>query len=151
MGVLFLGLTILTSYLLSRYAEEHQAKMFILIAACGYVISSQFLLWGINTFTVISFIAIYFVCAPLQLNSFSAYHYRIVGRLPLKGHLRVETMVGREIFINIGRMTSIIAIIFLVDGVAGSWLPWILFIAALMQFNFIWLIKKEKADRSPLR
>lgn len=150
MGVLFLGLTIATSFVLARYAQEHQAKMFILIAACGYVVAASFLLWDISTVTVICFIAIFFVSAPLQFNSFSAYHYRIVGKLPLKGHLRVETMVGREIFINIGRVLSILLIILLSEGVTGGWLPWIVFFAALMQFNFIWLINKEEADQDPL-
>jgi YQGE family putative transporter len=151
MGVLFLGLTIATSYVLSRYAQEHQAKMFILIAACGYVVAAFFLLWDISTITVICFIAIFFVCAPLQFNSFSAYHYRIVGKLPLKGHLRVETMVGREIFINIGRVISILLIIFLSEGITGEWLPWIVFFAAVTQFSFYWLIHKEEADRDPLQ
>lgn len=146
MGIIYMGLTIISSYLLSRFAKEHLAKNYIIIAAVGYTLAASFLLVGINLFTVIAFISIYYVCVPLMTNSFSAYHYRLVGKLPLKGHLRIETMVGREAFVCSGRVTSILLIILLSESLTGPLLPWIIFIAALMQFNFIWIIRKEKAS-----
>jgi YQGE family putative transporter len=151
MGVVFLGFTIITSYMLSRYAKEHQARIFVLIAAAGYSISASFLLWDVSTWTVICFLGLYFLCAPLQMNSFSAYHYRLVGRLPLKGNLRVETMVVREAFVNMGRVTSIVAVVLLSDSLTGGWLPWVILFAALMQFNFIWLINKEESGTTSIK
>lgn len=145
MGIGTLGLTILTSYMLSRFARPELARRYIMIAATGFTAGPLLLLIvGMNVWTVLFFIATFFAMAPMLVNSFSAYHYRLVGKLPLKGNLRVETIVAREIFINMGRAVSLIALIFLSTDLESIWLPLIALFAALMQFNFAWIVRDER-------
>lgn len=145
MGIGTLGLTILTSYMLSRFARPELVRRYIMIAATGFTAGPLLLLIvGMNVWTVLFFIATFFAMAPMLVNSFSAYHYRLVGKLPLKGNLRVETIVAREIFINMGRAVSLIALIFLSTDLESIWLPLIALFAALMQFNFAWIVRDER-------
>ncbi len=148
-GVGLLGLTILTSYLLSRYAKPELARRYALIAASAFTAGAATLtLFGVQAWTVFAFAVSYYGCIPLLVNSFSAYHYRLVGRLPLKGNLRVETIVARETFINVGRVVALFLLIALSSSLDSPWLGVVALGAAAMQFNFAWVIKREKGDAS---
>ncbi|WP_309122737.1 MFS transporter [Paenibacillus sp.] len=143
-GVALLGLTILTSYLLSRYAKPELAKRYALIAACAFTAGAALLTaFGVHVWTVAAFAVSYYGCIPLLVNSFSAYHYRLVGQLPLKGNLRVETIVARETFINVGRVVALFLMIALSSDLDSPWIGAVVLGAALMQFNFAWIIKRE--------
>jgi len=143
-GVVLLGLTIATSYLLSRRGKEALAKRYCLSAAAAFSAGSAVLVcFGVQTWSVLVFVVLYYACVPLLINSFSAYHYRLVGQLPLKGNLRVETVVARETFINGGRVIGLLALILLSDDLNSPMVPLVLFGAALLQFNFAWIIKKR--------
>jgi len=146
-GVALLGLTILTSYLLSRHGRPALAKRYTLAAAAAFTAGAALLtLFGARVWTVAAFAVSYYACIPLLVNSFSAYHYRMVGRLPLKGNLRVETIVARETFINLGRVAALFLLIALSSDLHSRWLGIVALAAALMQFNFAWVIKREEED-----
>lgn len=143
-GVVLLGLTMATSYALSRYGQARLARRYCLSAAAGFTIGALALLvYGVQLWTVIVFTVSFYSCVPLLVNSFSAYHYRLVGRLPLKGNLRVETIVARETFINLGRVIGLALLVFLSSDIHSVWLGAILAATALMQFHFAWIIKPE--------
>jgi YQGE family putative transporter len=143
-GVVLLGLTIVTSYLLSRYGRAELARTYIMSAAASFSFGALvLLLFGVQLWTVLVFTVTFYGCIPLLINSFSAYHYRIVGKLPLKGNLRVETVVARETFINVGRVIALLALISLSADIHSKWLGAVLLGAALMQFQFYWIVKKE--------
>jgi MFS transporter, YQGE family, putative transporter len=143
-GASLLLLTVLSSFIIGKWGRPHLAKTYILIAATGYLAAAQWLLWGIRPWTVVLFLAIYYFSSPWQFNSFSAYHYRIVGRLPLKGNLRVETMVLRETAINFGRVISVMGVILLAEELTGPLLPWVVLAAALAQWAFLWLVNSKE-------
>ena len=72
------------------------------------------------------------------------YYYGLISKLPLKGRLRVESLVIREFYVNTGRIIALLGVIYLVHDVTSAWLPWIIMIAALTQFGMLWLIKKDE-------
>lgn len=144
MGMVMLSLTIFTAYLLSRFAKPELAKVYISIAAIGFSLGPlAMLVFGRNVWTVLFMIAAFNSLMPLLINSFSAYHYRLVGKLPLKGNLRIETIVAREMFINTGRVLALLALILLSANLESVWLPIVILAAALMQFNFLWIIRSK--------
>ncbi|HZG76682.1 MAG TPA: MFS transporter [Paenibacillus sp.] len=148
-GVALLGLTILASYLLSRYALPELARRYALIAASAFTAGAALLtLFGVRAWTVALFAISYYGCIPLLINSFSAYHYRLVGRLPLKGNLRVETIVARETFLNAGRVVALFLLIAFSSNLDSPWLGVVVLAAAAAQFNFAWVIKRER-DETP--
>ncbi|WP_409344988.1 MFS transporter [Paenibacillus sp. MBLB4367] len=141
-GVLFSFVTIVAGYLISRFAKSHLGRLYSFIAACGFVIGALLLFWQISLFTVVLFMVMYSLCNPLQGNSITSYYYTMIGKLPLKGHFRVESVVARESFVNAGRVISIFAFIWLVPDMTGYWLPGVLLVCALAQFAIVFLLKK---------
>jgi YQGE family putative transporter len=70
-------------------------------------------------------------------------YFELIAKLPLKGELKVEGVVVRELFINPGRVISILALVVFSGDFNGSSIPWILFGATLTQFFIIWLVQKD--------
>lgn len=142
-GAIFTGIIVITGYMLARYAKEHQVRAYMGFGALGYVLAASLLLIDITAFTVITFLVIYSICFPTQLNAYSAYYYRVVGRLPLKGSLRIETIVLREISLNMGRILSILGLIMFTTELTSLWLPIVIVAASALQFLFLWVIDRE--------
>jgi YQGE family putative transporter len=70
-------------------------------------------------------------------------YYGLIGKLPLKGQLRVEGVVIRELFVNVGRVTSIGIVIMFAAKLDSVLLPWILVGASLLQVLTVWLMDKD--------
>lgn len=141
LGMLFAALTILTGMLMSKYAKEEHARLYVAVSAVGMALGSCFLLANFNTAAVLAFLIAYALFSPLQGNTLSAYYYRMIGVLPLKQQFRVETVVMREMFINLGRIVSIFCLIAFAEGVGGGVLAWILFVAATLQLLLVPLVR----------
>ncbi|MCT8139599.1 MFS transporter [Anaerobacillus sp. CMMVII] len=142
MNVFFFSLTIICSYLISRYASIQKTGMYMLLAAIGFSIASSLLLWGINMWTVVIFMIIYHIFNPLHSNTYTAHYYQMMDELPLNKNFRIESIVVRETAINLGRATSVIIVMLSIQNVDAGFLPWLLFFMALMQFFLQWAVKK---------
>ncbi len=73
----------------------------------------------------------------------TGYYYSLIAKLPLKGQLKVESVVVREFFLNVGRVISIICLISFGSDLDGGWIPWILMMAAMSQIALVWSIKNQ--------
>ncbi|MEK3910619.1 MFS transporter [Paenibacillus sp. FSL H7-0331] len=141
LGMLYASLGIATGMYISRYGRDGWAGRFIIISTIGCVAGSLLLVWKLNLYTVILFMILYSICAPLQGNTITSYYFRIMGTLPLKGQLRVESVVMRETFVNVGRIVAIFVLIIL-NRYTGDWtLPWVLLGASIVQIGIYWLIE----------
>jgi YQGE family putative transporter len=143
LGAIYSSLSILTGLFISRYARSDRVRLYLLISSIGLVIGVTFLLGSLTLFTVISFMVLYSIFAPLQGNSMTSNYYSLIAKLPLRGELKVEGVVIREMFINPGRVISILVLVVFSGDFNGSSIPWILFGATLTQFFIIWLVNKE--------
>ena len=72
----------------------------------------------------------------------------MIGTLPLKGQLRVESVIMRETFLNAGRVISIIALIVLVRYGGSGLLPWVLAVASVLQLSLVWLLSRGETSVS---
>jgi YQGE family putative transporter len=146
MGVCFSFLTVATGYVISRKAKKEQARKYILSSSTGIVIGAAFLLHDVRLWTVLLFMILFSVCNPLAVNTLTSYYYRLIGTLPLKGQLRVESVVMREVFLNSGRVLSILLLIILSKDLQSIWLPIVLLTTAVLQYALFWLVKEEIAS-----
>lgn len=148
LGVLYASVSIITGMFLSKYGREDRAKRFLLLSTFGFVAGTLFIVWKMTLVTVILFMILYSVCAPLQSNTMSTYYYRLISMMPLKGQLRVESVVIREIFVNSGRVIAIFVLISLNEYVGESTLPWVLLVASVFQISMVWILwgKSEKSN-----
>ncbi|QYR20883.1 hypothetical protein KZ483_24530 [Paenibacillus sp. sptzw28] len=98
--------------------------------------------------TVLLFMILFSVCNPLAVNTLTSYYYRLIGTLPLKGQLRVESVVMREVFLYSGRVLSILLLIILSKDLQSIWLPIVLLATAVLQYTLFWLVKEEISNTS---
>ncbi|OIJ14663.1 MFS transporter [Anaerobacillus alkalilacustris] len=144
MNIVFFSLTIMSSYLVSRYASIEKTGLYMLLAAIGFSLGSTLLLWEIAVWSVVIFMVIHHVFNPLHSNTYTAHYYQMMDELPLNKNFRIESIVVRETAINLGRATSVIIVMLTIQNVYASFLPWLLFIMMILQFNLQWAVKRVK-------
>lgn len=142
LNMLFYGLTMGVGFLLARYSKADRTLLLIAIGAIGYCFAAGFLVLGLNLFTVIAFMIGHSLASPLLNNAFGAYHYRLINKLPLKGNLKIETSVMRQVFLNFGRVIPIFIIVFTAVDLHAPWIGWVVFATALLQISLVWLSKE---------
>ncbi|MCM3632370.1 MFS transporter [Paenibacillus camelliae] len=145
-GVLFSGITVATGYVISRKAQKEQARKYIMYATMCVVAASCMLLIDIKLWSVIIFMVVFSICNPLSVNSMTSYFYRLISGLPLKGQLKVESVVMREAFLNGGRVFAIFILIMLASDLQSKWLAIVIAIMAAAQFLILLLIRPEKIE-----
>ncbi|MBW7457042.1 MFS transporter [Paenibacillus sepulcri] len=148
LGVFFSSLTVITGYIISKKAKKEQARKYVLMTSTGVLIGASFLLFEVHLWTVMLFMIMFSICNPLVGNSLTSYYYRLIGKLPLKGQLRVESVVMREAFLNAGRVVSITLLIVLSKDLDSVWLPIVLVSMAVLQYAMYWLIREESEPKS---
>ncbi|REE86117.1 YQGE family putative transporter [Paenibacillus taihuensis] len=141
-GVCFSALTVATGYVISRKAKKEQVRKYVLFSTSGTLFGAVFLLYDVATWTVLIFMIMFSVCNPLAINTLTSYYYRLIGTLPLKGQLKVESVVMRELFLNTGRILSITLLLSFSKNLDSIWLPVVLAGTASMQYLLFWLIRE---------
>jgi len=145
--IFFSGLVILSSFLVSRFGREHFGRLYVLLSSAGVVIGAAFLFIDFAFWTVAVFMILFSLGNPLMNNTLSNFYYRRIALLPLRGQLRNEAIVMREVFLNAGRVLSIVALLAFADNPESAMLPVVLFAAALTQMPIFFLV--EKPARQP--
>ncbi|MEV5025768.1 MFS transporter [Paenibacillus sp. LPE1-1-1.1] len=145
LGVFFSSLTVATGYVISRKAQKEQVRKYVLLSTTGVAIGSALLLIRVEFWSVALFMILFSICNPLAVNTLTSYYYRLIGTLPLKGQLRVESVVMRELFLNAGRVLSISLLIFLAKDLESVWMPIVLFSMAVLQYISVLLIKEKQS------
>ncbi|MFD0681528.1 MULTISPECIES: MFS transporter [unclassified Paenibacillus] len=148
LGVMYASVSIGTGLFISKYGREDLAKLFLLISTVGFIAGTLLIVWSLSLLTVILFMIIYSICAPLQGNTMTTHYFRLISMMPLKGQLRVESVVVREIFVNCGRVIAILILIGLSRYVGEETLPWVVFGAAIVQINLVWLLRSNEAKEA---
>jgi len=146
MGVLFAALTVGMGYVISRKARREQVRQYILISSTGIVIGACFLLIEVKLWTVLVFMILFSIFNPLAINTLTSYYYRLMSTLPLRGQLREESVVMREVFLNTGRVLSIMIFLILAKDLESYWLPVVLLVSALLQFALLGLMKERAVE-----
>lgn len=149
LGVFFSALTVATGYVISRKAQKEHVRKYVLLSTTGVALGASLLLIQVEFWSVAMFMILFSICNPLAVNTLTSYYYRLIGTLPLKGQLRVESVVMRELFLNVGRVVSITLLLVLAHDMASIWLPIVLFGMAVMQYVCVLLIQeKQYAEHS---
>lgn len=141
--VFFSLLTILTGFFISRNQKRRKVRAeMLLTSACLLAASCMLLLFGVHDWSVIAYMVVFSLMNPLTVNTLTSYYYRVMDFLPLKGHFRIESVVIRELFLNIGRVISILLLILFAPSPESPSLPIVLVAAAVLQFAIAGLVTK---------
>lgn len=146
LGVFFSALTVATGYVISRKAQKENVRKYVLLSTTGTVLGAALLLIEVDLWSVMLFMILFSICNPLAINTLTSYYYRLIGTLPLKGQLRVESVVMRELYLNIGRVLSISLLALFGSDLQSIWMPVILFVTATLQYLLALLINGKQLD-----
>lgn len=146
LGVFFSSLTVATGYVISRKAQKENVRKYIYYSTTGVVFGSALLLIEVEFWSVAIFMIMFSICNPLAVNTLTSYYYRLIGTLPLKGQLRVESVVMRELFVNVGRVVSIALLLILAGNLNSIWMPIILFLMAAAQYVLVLFINEKQPE-----
>ncbi len=130
----FLAVSILASYVISRFANIEQTKKYLWVAAIGFFVSSSFLTWEIAMWSVILFMVTQNMFKPLQANAYAAYYFQWIDRIPLGAEFRVESVVLRETIINIGRGLGIVVFMLFSNEIDTNTVAYVIMLAMAIQF-----------------
>ncbi|QMV44344.1 MFS transporter [Cohnella cholangitidis] len=143
MTVFFALLTIVTGYIISRKNQSTSIRRELFAASLLIVAGAAVLLFEISLWTVILFMSIYSLMAPWIINMLTSYYYRIMDGLPLRGMFRIESVVIKEFFLNVGRVLSILLQVIFASDVNSPALPIVLLLAALTQLGIMLLVRNK--------
>jgi MFS transporter, YQGE family, putative transporter len=135
LGVLMSLTSMLSGYVQSKHGRRDQYGRYVWLAAFGFLAGSLLIAGSFSLWAVLGFLLLYGFFGPLQSNILASVHYSMISRLPAGVNLRVETMVVREIFLDLGRIVSIVASISLTADMSGPVMAIVLVTLALMQFT----------------
>ncbi|WP_018931750.1 MFS transporter [Gracilibacillus lacisalsi] len=130
----FLAVSILASYVISRFANIEQTKKYLWVAAIGFFVSGSFLTWEIAMWSVILFMVTQNMFKPLQANAYAAYYFQWIDRIPLGSEFRVESVVLRETIINIGRGLGIVVFMLFSNEIDTNTVAYVIMLAMAIQF-----------------
>ncbi|RDE27411.1 MFS transporter [Parageobacillus thermoglucosidasius] len=143
LNILFLSLSILSSYVISRFASIEATVQYLMISAIGFTISSLPLLFNVTIGSFVLFMSLNSIFKPLQSNSYEAHYYRWINILPLKEHFRIEAIVLRESLINIGRSLGVAVFLLFSKEMNSMAFPWIIFSMSIFQWLLPVMAKKR--------
>ncbi len=143
LGVFFSSLTVATGYVISRKAQKENVRKYVFFSTTGVVAGSGLLLTGVELWSVVLFMILFSICNPLAINTLTSYYYRLIGSLPLKGQLRIESVVMRELFLNVGRVLSIGLLVLFATDLESEMMPIVLFVMAVLQYLLVLLIREK--------
>lgn len=146
LGVLFSVVSILMAYALPRFIKENRNRMYLLVVACGFLAGALLIRLEYSLVTVLCFLVLHALFNPMQGNILTSLYFGLTARLPLKGQLRIEAVVFREAFLNLGRIISITALLVFSNNLATGALSNLLMVAAASQFGIVFLVGGQKRD-----
>jgi len=138
--VFFALITIGTAFFVSRRKSHDRARQDVFWSTLMSTGAACVLLIDISWWTVLIFMIVFSVFNPLTVNSLNVYYYRLMDFLPLKGQFRIESVVIRELFLNIGRVISIFGLISFADNPESAALPVVLVASSILQFGIVFLV-----------
>ncbi len=113
-GLVASAVSFVTYYLVGRFIKPHFRKKAILIGGIGLYLALFLIVFELTFTRLIMYGIIISIAYPILLVPYISLTFDIIGKGWKAAEMRVEYIVVREIFLNGGRITSILLFIFTV-------------------------------------
>ncbi|PLT30999.1 MFS transporter [Peribacillus deserti] len=142
-GLVNSGISFLAYFLVSRYIKKNNRKRAILIGGIGLYLSIMLLVFDLSYLKLLMYASLIAICYPLLLVPFISTSYDVIGSGWKAEEMRIEYVVVKELFLNGGRMISLLAFIgsVYIFGVDRS-LPYLLLILGAGHTCIYFFIRK---------
>lgn len=135
----------ITYYLASRFIKKKHRKKAILFGGILLFLSIFLIIFHVSTPLFFLYSAVIAFSYPLVLVPFLSTVYDVIGQAWKAGEMRIEYVVVRELFLNLGRIFSIflfLITVFLFPAESG--IPFLLVILGSSYIGIYWFIRKIK-------
>ncbi len=119
-GLISSGISFVAYFLVSRYIKVRYRKWSMLLGAIFLYGSIFFLIYQVSFAKLLTYASIIAVAYPLLLVPYMSVTYDVIGRSWKAGEHRIEYVVIREIFLNLGRAVSILIFILFIKTMPES-------------------------------
>ncbi len=107
-GLINSGISFLAYYFVSRTLKKEYRKQAILVGGLILFLAIFLLVFDLSYFRLLLYAAMIAVAYPLLLVPYASMTYDVIGRGWKAAEMRVEYIVVRELFLNLGRVASIV-------------------------------------------
>ncbi|MBS4215643.1 MULTISPECIES: MFS transporter [Neobacillus] len=108
-GLLNSGISFVAYFLASRLIKKNYRKKAILIGGLILYAAVILIAWEVNYAKLLIYAAMIAIAYPLLLVPYMSTTYDVIGTGWKAAEMRIEYIVVREIFLNIGRIVSVLA------------------------------------------
>ena len=108
-GLINSGISFIAYYAASRLIKKNKRKKAILLGGIILYLAVLLIVWDINYVKLLIYAAMIAVAYPILLVPYMSTTYDIIGTAWKAAEMRIEYIVVREIFINFGRIVSILS------------------------------------------
>ncbi|MCM3122420.1 MULTISPECIES: MFS transporter [Bacillaceae] len=107
-GLINSGISFLAYYFVSRTLKKEYRKQAILVGGLILFLAIFLIIFDLSYFRLLLYAAMIAVAYPLLLVPYASMTYDVIGRGWKAAEMRVEYIVVRELFLNLGRVASIL-------------------------------------------
>jgi YQGE family putative transporter len=107
-GLINSGISFIAYYLASRLIKKNDRKKAVLLGGIALYAAIFLIIWDVNFAKLIMYAAVIAVAYPVLLVPYISTTYDVIGTGWKAAEMRIEYIVVREIFLNIGRIISIL-------------------------------------------
>ncbi|MEH7120729.1 MFS transporter [Neobacillus vireti] len=108
-GLINSGISFVAYYFASRLIKKNNRKKAILIGGILLYASVLLIIWDLNFVKLLLYGGLIAIAYPLLLVPYSSTTYDVIGLGWKAAEMRIEYIVVREIYLNLGRIISILA------------------------------------------
>ncbi len=113
-GLVASAVSFVTYYIVGRFIKPHLRKKAILIGGIGLYLAIFLIIFDLTFTKLIMYGIVISLSYPILLVPYISLTYDIIGKGWKAAEMRVEYIVVREVFLNCGRITSILLFLFTV-------------------------------------
>ncbi|XJZ26238.1 MFS transporter [Bacillota bacterium Lsc_1132] len=107
-GLINSGISFIAYYAASRLITKHKRKKAILIGGLILYAAILLIIWDVNYVKLMLYAALIAIAYPILLVPYISTTYDVIGTGWKAAEMRIEYIVVREIFLNVGRIVSIL-------------------------------------------
>lgn len=107
-GLINSGISFLAYYFVSRMLKKEYRKKAILVGGVILFLAIFLIVFDVTYFRLLLYAALIAVAYPLLLVPYASLTYDVIGRGWKAAEMRIEYIVVRELFLNLGRVASIL-------------------------------------------
>ncbi len=107
-GLINSGISFIAYYLASRLIKRNDRKKAIFLGGILLYAAIFLIIWDLNFVKLIIYAAVIAVAYPILLVPYISTTYDVIGTGWKAAEMRIEYIVVREIFLNVGRIVSIL-------------------------------------------